>query len=280
MPEKYGFFRCDSTDCAVDIDAVAKVFDEASRVAGHIDGIVLPELSLRPGEPQAIAKKTGVSFVVGGCGISPEHGKPGLNFASVSTPNFSGIEQSKHHRWRLDERQITQYDLGQRLDPSRQWWEHIQVGPRELNFVTLADWLVLSFLICEDLARIDPVNQLLHAVGPSLVIALLMDGPQLASRWPARYATVLADDPGSSVLTLTSLGMCVSSRAPEPGKEPSRVVALWKDAFSGPVQIELPKEKTGIVLNLRRHKIEEFTADGRSDLGETAYLRLHSYQAV
>ena len=25
--------------------------------------------------------------------------------------------------------------------------------------------------------------------------------------WPARYATVLSDDPGSSVLTLTSVGM-------------------------------------------------------------------------
>jgi hypothetical protein len=47
----------------------------------------------------------------------------------------------------------------------------------------------------------------MNAIGPNLVIALLMDGPQLENRWPARYATVLAEDPGSAVLTVTSLGM-------------------------------------------------------------------------
>lgn len=30
-----------------------------------------------------------------------------------------------------------------------------------------------------------------------------MDGPQLGSRWPGRYAGVLADEPGCSVLTFT-----------------------------------------------------------------------------
>ena len=157
--------------------------------------------------------------------------------------------ESKHHRWRLEERQILQYDLGERLDPMMQWWEHIQIGPRELHFVTLADWLVLSFLICEDLARLDPVNQLLHSVGPSLIIALLMDGPQLSSRWGARYATVLADDPGSSVLTLTSIGMCER----QPGSRPAtfRVVALWKDGFCGRGRFA-GAGKDGIVLCLRR----------------------------
>jgi len=53
---------------------------------------------------------------------------------------------------------------------------------------------VLTVLICEDLARLDPVNDLVRAVGPNLVMSLLMDGPQLTTRWPARYATVLADD--------------------------------------------------------------------------------------
>ena len=95
-----------------------------------------------------------------------------------------------------------------------------------------------------------------------------MDGPQIGARWPARYATVLADDPGSSVLTFTSIGMCEFSRPP--GKPPSRAIALWKDAYSGEaVQIDLPPRADAVLLNLVRRMSEEWTADGRSD-GKTA----------
>jgi hypothetical protein len=116
-------------------------------------------------------------------------------------------------------------------------------------------------------------------VGPNLVIALLMDGPQLTSRWPARYATVLADDPGSSVLSFTSIGMCEFSRPP--GKSPSRTVALWKDAYSGEaVQIDLPHGADAILLNLVRHVDEEWTADGRSDYGAAGYPALAGIHPV
>ena len=123
------------------------------------------------------------------------------------------------------------------------------------------------------LARQDPVGDLIRAVGPNLVVALLMDGPQLASRWPARYATVLADDPGCSVLTLSSLGMVLLSKPFE--KSASRVVGLWKD-YSSPkaVEIDLPSGKSGVVLSLTRQLREEFSADGRSDDNATAYLTL------
>jgi hypothetical protein len=50
-----------------------------------------------------------------------------------------------------------------------------------------------------------PGADVMNAIGPNLVIALLMDGPQREHRWPGRYATVLADDPGSAVLTVTCL---------------------------------------------------------------------------
>ena len=65
---------------------------------------------------------------------------------------------------------------------------------------------IFSALICEDLARSEPCHSAVRSVGPNLVFVLLMDGPQIASRWSARYATSLADDPGSAVLTLTSRG--------------------------------------------------------------------------
>ena len=142
-----------------------------------------------------------------------------------------------------------------------------------MNFFSLQPWLTIGVLICEDLARQDPVGDLMRSVGPNLVIALLMDGPQLATRWSARYATVLADDPGSSVLTLSSLGIVLLSKPFE--KPASRVVGLWKDYSSPkPVEIDLPPGKTGVVLSLTRQLREEFSADGRSDDKATSYLTL------
>ena len=180
------------------------------------------------------------------------------------------VKQYKHHRWQLDKRQIVQYGLGGQLDPNMLWWEHTSTQARKLTFVSLLGWLSFSFLVCEDLARQEPVARLVRAVGPNLVIALLMDGPQLAGRWPDRYATVLADDPGSSVLTLTSIGMAQLSRPP--GVSPSRSVALWKDAKSGAArQIDLPAGADGLVLNLARHLEEEWSADGRTDGGVAGY---------
>jgi hypothetical protein len=107
-------------------------------------------------------------------------------------------------------------------------------------------------------------------VGPNLVVALLMDGPQLASRWSARYASVLADDPGTSVLTLTSLGMCHRSRPAGTAQfEPSRTIALWKDKLYGFREISLPPGAQACVLSLSFEAREEFTADGRSDAKST-----------
>jgi hypothetical protein len=106
-----------------------------------------------------------------------------------------------------------------------------------------------------------------------------MDGPQLTSRWPARYATILADDPGSSVLSFTSIGMCEFSRPP--GKPPSRTIALWKDALSGEaIQIDLPAGADAVLLNVVRHKSVEWTADGRSDGGAAGYPALAGIHPV
>jgi hypothetical protein len=111
------------------------------------------------------------------------------------------------------------------------------------------------------------------------VVALLMDAPQLGVRWPARYATVLADDPGSSVLTVTSAGMVDLTRPPRSAK-PSRSVGLWKDARSDFVELELPQGAMGLLLNLCIEDVEEWTADGRSDRGVTGYPRLGGVHVV
>ena len=99
-----------------------------------------------------------------------------------------------------------------------------------MQFVELAE-ITQALLVCEDLAQNDPVAQLIRSVGPTVVICVLLDGPQLTSRWAARYASVLADDPGSAVLTVAPLGMVERSRPV--GRHPSRVIALWKDSEHG-----------------------------------------------
>jgi hypothetical protein len=117
-------------------------------------------------------------------------------------------------------------------------------------------------LICEDLARMDEVADVLRRVGPTLLVALLLDGPQLSTRWPCRYASVLADEPGSAVLTITSLGMAVRSRPP--GASRSRVVALWNDPTRGLREIQLAKGAGGILITASIGRKTVWTADGRT----------------
>jgi hypothetical protein len=164
------------------------------------------------------------------------------------------------------------------LAVDKNWWEHVDLSDRRLLFVSLPA-LVLSVLICEDLARPDPVGDLVRAVGPNLVIALLMDGPQLRGRWPERYAMALADDPGSSVLSLTSLGMSELSR-PAQGASRSRIIALWKDRTGTSNEIELPSGCGGIVVTLSFQSEEEWSADGRRDHGTAVFPTLSGVHGV
>jgi hypothetical protein len=282
MPEGFGFFEYAPRGLDNPVQRLSELLKEAQRTVKTIHGVVFPELALTPEEYEKITTMLMKQDIVLICGVrEPPHSRQraGMNYLRFDMPKDipnlgkqpASHQQSKHHRWRLDQRQIVQYGLGSCLDVKSQWWEHISIGNREMYFVVLDDWLTVCSLICEDLARQDPVSNIVRSVGPNLVIALLMDGPQLNSRWPARYATVLADDPGSSVLTLTSLGMSELSRPPA-GKTRSRAVALWKDPKSGDAEsIELPKDAEAIVLSLSRVQQKEWTADGRDDEEITGY---------
>lgn len=277
LPSCYGFFEYDATPKTqgfTTADVVAAV-EAAKEVVGgeRIDAVILPELALRDDDYFDLCAETG-TVVIGGIGRK----KDGrwYNQAAFGFPSDGNVivqKQSKHHRWRLDPSQVTQYELEKTLAGKTFWWEHIALDERKLHFLTLNDWLSVAVLICEDLARQEPVAELVRAVGPTLAVALLMDGPQLMRRWPGRYAAVLADDPGTSVLTLTSVGMAQLSHPKD--VPPSSVFALWNDAKSRPREIEFKdKRAKGVVLNLRRQPFEEYTADGRSDSGTTSYLLL------
>ena len=259
------------------LDALLK---NARNVVSKVDGVIFPESALTVREYDEISERLMDEGIFLICGVRegpPEGRRGGQNYVRFDIPGTLGpasYQQYKHHRWRVDPRQVIQYGLGSALDVALNWWEHTTIGNRELHFVVLDNWLTVCPLICEDLARQDPIAELVRAVGPNLVIALLMDGPQLPSRWPARYATVLADDPGSSVLTLTSLGMCELSRPPSVSSA-SRAIALWKDAKTGEaVSIDLPRDKQAAVLSLSRVFVREYAADGRDDGGMTGYPTL------
>jgi hypothetical protein len=248
---------------------VTGLFKRARQLRQDIDLVVFPECSLTEVQWKAVSAIANANdaSVIAGVRRAADASGLGENALRFKVPYAWQVEavQSKHHRWQIEKTQISAYGLGGTLDRSKSWWENIEIGKRTLNFFAIRSDLVICPLICEDLARQDPVAELVRAVGPNLVVALLMDGPQLDHRWSARYATVLADDPGSSVLTISSLGMVQLSRPR--GCKPSRTVASWKDASGNFVPLEFAPGETAMILNLQFEISEEFSVDGRSDGG-------------
>ena len=293
MPPEFGLFQYTPARAHGNlITHLRSLLIRAEQVSGGIDMVVFPELSLSLAQYESVqrllAKERRETILIAGvCEPARNAQAPSRNYVAIhiSSPALHSENfQRKHHRWKLDRDQVIQYGLGGRLNPmepvTRGWWEDCETGPRQLFFVATSAWLTFCALVCEDLARQDPVAELIRSVGPNLVVALLMDGPQLPSRWPGRYASVLADDPGCSVLTLTSAGMMRLSR-PRVGTPASTAVALWKDAKQkDAVPIELPKDADGIILSLAGDRSEEFTADGRRDEAMAAFPIFAGVHAV
>ncbi len=288
MPKLFGQFRFHlAHDSSVLVERASRACQVAKDRVGRVDAIVLPECATRAGEATLISEATGALVIAGVGGEFDGHDVNRVEFAAPYEDVTAEYSQGKHHRWKLDRSQIVQYGLAEQLDPERVWWESFEIERRELYFTAIAEATTLAVMICEDLARPDPAAEIIRAVGPSLVIALLLDGPQLLTRWPARYATVLEQDPGSSVLSLTSLGMARLSRRPD--QSASRVVALWKDGRSGPAkELLLPHGACGLLLNLGCEWVKEFSADGRHDKyagtngarGTTPYLVYQGCHAI
>jgi hypothetical protein len=248
--------------------------------AGRVDAVIFPELSLASERELLQAfdmmnERSPAAFVLAGVEERQPKAKTAFNSAMyvmpVSETAATMVVQHKHHRWKLNKAQIEQYGLNESLDTGLSLWENVDIDDRRLFFFAVRQSLAFCFLICEDLARQEPVTRLVRAVGPDLLIALLMDGPQLKNRWPARYAAVLAEDPGSSVLTLTNAGMV--ARTWGGTRKKSRAVALWSDRSQRPIEIQLAKGADAILLTLTRRLETEYSADGRSN-SDTAYFVL------
>lgn len=276
MPGEFDFFEYEPT---VPDDAVGYVLDLIKSVEDDgitVNAILLPELALSDAEFDLLRKAVvdeQNKVLIAGVRTPHADGIRCKNEARFAIPGFDTLSQAKHHRWKLDRSQIGRYELTQ-LDPDKSWWEHIDISSREFMFLSLGKGRVLSVLVCEDLARPDPVGDLIRAVAPNLVIALLMDGPQVKNRWPARYAASLANDPGSSVLSVTSIGMSVRSKVDDPKDDRSRVVGLWHSADGDFRELELKPDEKAIILTLERGYDKEWTADGRDDNSNAGIIRL------
>jgi hypothetical protein len=288
---RFGFFTGDrKSEPKVVENLVKDAFRAARARTGSVELVLFPELALTEEEHAAawrVAEKNG-AILMAGVGKPAVSGEAaGANSVRIFDPSFDQgrYEQGKHHRWRLNRSQIETYELGATLNPAREWWEYIEIHNRRQFFLQMERWLLVAPLICEDLARPDPVGDMVRAVGPDLVIAFLMDGPQLANRWSARYATVLAEDPGCSVLTITSLGMALRSQPPA-GMPKSRKVASWKDPVGGYREIEVSADKDVVLLltlhrdTRRRSGYRQVSADGRENGVSTGFPILSRVQSV
>jgi hypothetical protein len=282
--EPFGFFEFAPSE-PLDLDLVSRVLVAAQEEVDSVHVVILPESAVDEddiNDLEILLDHHGVVMLQTGVrrraqpgrlagnwvhtGVSPNLVKGGA--VSDSTPEaWFHIRQNKHHRWSLDEEQIYQYHLGGALHPRVRWWEATEVPRRTIQFLELGESIVLVSLVCEDLAQIDDVADVIRSVGPTIVATLVLDGPQLTSRWSARYASVLADDPGSAVVTLTSFGM--AERCRPRGRTSSPVVALWKDPTRGTREIPLEDGAHGIVVTTCGERGTRRTADGRYPVDNT-----------
>ena len=277
LDASFGFFEFDP-GTRVDLVQLERMVRDAARHVNRIDTIVFPEGALDVSEIDDVERvlgELGVISMFAGVRQGVDERGLGRNYVHLGVNTGNGwqhFEQSKHHRWTLDASQIAQYHLSHALPPTKQWWEAIELPARNVRVFDLGHGATIAPLVCEDLARMDEVADLLRGIGPTLVMALLLDGPQLAHRWSGRYAGVLADEPGSAVLTLTSYGMVARSRPP--GRKPSRVVALWHDPTTGVKEISLGRGSLGVLLTATVDRESSWTADGRHHMDNTPRLTL------
>lgn len=265
--EPFGYFEFAPSE-ELDLDLVDRTLTAALDEVDKVHTVILPESAIEEGqidELERVLARHRIDGLIAGVRGRPERsGQLPSNWVHYGRSTGRGwqhMRQDKHHRWSLDEGQIDQYHLGGALHPHIRWWESMEVPRRSVHFLERSDGAVLAAVVCEDLAQIDEVAEVIRSVGPRIVVTPLLDGPQLSSRWAARYASVLADDPGSAVLTLTSYGMARRSR---PNRhDPSSIVALWKDPVRGTREIPLEAGAHGVLLTASVDLTVRRSGDGR-----------------
>ena len=298
------------------LNAIALRVKNSSDKNNEIDIVVFPETSLTRAEYNTLLEKLEIVYdskegikhiklplII--AGVKSRQDSLDLNASEAITESeifnnelrmaifFAGkwyeITQRKHHRWNLDRDQILQYKLEGYFSTERTWFEHSSISQRRLSILAPNGWLALTSLICEDLARQEPAGEVIRGIGPTLLFALLSDGPQLTDRWSARYASVLADDPGTAVLSLTSEGMVnrsqkidIQNQETIDPKKNMQTIGLWKDMIKGwkELQINTDEKPKGLLFTVSATFKEEFTLDGRSDYTNASVFRMDTIKPI
>ncbi|HYV48701.1 MAG TPA: hypothetical protein VFA20_27775 [Myxococcaceae bacterium] len=254
------------------------MLDLIAQCPARVDGVIFPELALDLQIIQSLAvtlkHRTKAQFLIGGIRTEQSGRIRNEVYTALLGRNPIVWTQAKHHRWRLERGQLAMYGLPG-LNREKRWWEDIDLcaesGLREAMFWQFRHGAILGSLVCEDLARVEPVHSAFRAIGPNLVVALLMDGPQLERRWAGKCSTALSEDPGSSVLTLTSLGLV---RRAERMDARSYKIALWRDGSGLAQELEIWKGAHALLLQCAVDDEENWTLDGRSDHGNSVRITL------
>lgn len=280
ISDTHGYFTFKHTpdDFHKDISEFITIYENTKKRVSTIDLIILPECSLSKSDFELMKQvfhftygEHSPDFLVGTWEEKNDNenrkfieNKAEFSYYKSNSTQVDetvrSIVQRKHHRWFLDRDQIKNYLLAGVLDSSIIWWENIDTPRRELSFAEIDDSFTICPLICEDLARQEPVASTVRAVGPSLVVSLLLDGPQLKQRWPGKYASVLADDPGSSVLTVSPLGMV--NRSIGSGHKRISCVALWSEKGYSK-ELILDEGAKGLLLELSLKDRLQWSLDSR-----------------
>lgn len=289
--EPFGYFEFAPPE-RLDFDLVDRTILAALDEVSSVDVVVFPESAIDEGdleELEAVLDRHGVNILMAGVrqpapgngrlpgnwvhiGVNSQlekGAKKGAAATGSEREQWFHIRQNKHHRWSLDEAQIYQYHLGGALHPHVRWWEAMDVSRRTVQFIEMGEELTLCCLICEDLSQRDDVAEVVRSVGPTLVVTPLLDGPQLTSRWAGRYASILADDPGSAVATLSAYGMVRRSQPPGFGFSP--IVGLWRDPVRGTREVPLEAGAHGVLMTICGDRAMRRTADSRKPIDNAVH---------
>lgn len=263
---------------------IRELIDQCAREKTLPDVIVFPEAALNREYHHAILEQLASDerlpqlIVIAGLSDGSDHQR---NYSLTAYLSRGKIVlktgQMKHHRWKLDKNQIDSYALASSLSAEHIWWELSTIGERSVGYHMFGNGASIASLICEDLARTDPCKPSINASAPNLVFALLMDGPQVASRWPGRYALGLADDPGSAVLTVTSVGLI--ERSNWRYNNVRQTIALWGGA-DGVRELDLPAKKDALILTIEKREESRVSLDGRVSASKAIGWSYKGHKAI
>ena len=107
----FGFFSFDHLDsCKPTIAEIMRLVRAAKQASGGIHGVVLPELALSESDYELLRDKLERQniFLIAGVATRGSATRHAKNEVRVSFPLYKTAIQHKHHRWKLEEHQITQ----------------------------------------------------------------------------------------------------------------------------------------------------------------------------